>query len=48
MCNPPFFQTDKGLGKKSKQEPPRNAPTGIDQELKVEGGEGDFISRLIK
>ncbi|XP_058803328.1 U6 small nuclear RNA (adenine-(43)-N(6))-methyltransferase [Phymastichus coffea] len=48
MCNPPFFLTDKGLGKKSKQDPPRNAQTGNDNELTVKGGEREFISRLIQ
>lgn len=48
MCNPPFFETDKGLGKHPKQEPPRNAPTGNDNELEVKGGEREFISRLIQ
>ncbi|XP_031778528.1 U6 small nuclear RNA (adenine-(43)-N(6))-methyltransferase [Nasonia vitripennis] len=48
MCNPPFFETDKGLGKKSKQEPPRNAPTGNANELEVKGGEREFILRLIE
>lgn len=47
MCNPPFFETDKGLGKKLKQEPPRNALTGKDGELEVKGGEREFVSRLI-
>ncbi|XP_014212284.1 U6 small nuclear RNA (adenine-(43)-N(6))-methyltransferase [Copidosoma floridanum] len=47
MCNPPFFKTDKGLGKKIKLEPPRNAPTGNEGELSVKGGEREFILRLI-
>lgn len=47
MCNPPFFETDKGLGKKSKAEPPRNAPTGNSTELEVEGGEREFILPLM-
>lgn len=47
MCNPPFFETDKGLGKKVKEEPPRNAPTGNETEMEVKGGEREFISRFI-
>lgn len=47
MCNPPFFETDI-VGKKPKQEPPRNAPTGNEKELAVKGGEREFILRLIQ
>ena len=47
MCNPPFFKTDRNLGKKLKQVPPRNAPTGNEKELEVSGGEREFILRLI-
>ncbi|KAJ8679916.1 hypothetical protein QAD02_015703 [Eretmocerus hayati] len=47
MCNPPFFKTDQGLGKKLKQEPPRNASTGNEGELEVKGGEREFIICLI-
>lgn len=47
MCNPPFFETDRGLGKKIKEKPPRNAPTGIETEMKIQGGERAFISQLI-
>lgn len=47
MCNPPFFETDKGLGKKSKADTPRNAPTGNITELEVEGGEREFVVRLM-
>lgn len=45
MCNPPFFKTDDMT--KLKKNPPRNAATGCERELFVEGGEQKFISRLI-
>ncbi|XP_011506409.1 PREDICTED: methyltransferase-like protein 16 homolog [Ceratosolen solmsi marchali] len=48
MCNPPFFETDKNIRKISKLQPPRNAPTGIETELEVNGGEKEFILRLVK
>ncbi|XP_043495887.1 RNA N6-adenosine-methyltransferase mettl16 isoform X2 [Polistes fuscatus] len=47
MCNPPFFETQGNL-EKAKRHPPRNAPTGSDEELSVEGGELLFITRMIE
>ena len=48
MCNPPFFKTDDNLEKTPKRFPPRNAPTGNECEMIVEGGEIAFIIKLIK
>ena len=47
MCNPPFFKTNDDCEKIPKRLPPRNAPTGNESELIVEGGEIAFIMRLI-
>ncbi|XP_043472715.1 U6 small nuclear RNA (adenine-(43)-N(6))-methyltransferase [Leptopilina heterotoma] len=47
MCNPPFFKTDHDLKKINKRLPPRNASSGKESELIVEGGEIAFIMRLI-
>lgn len=47
MCNPPFFKTDHDLKKQDKRLPPRNASSGKESELIVEGGEIAFIMRLI-
>jgi len=49
MCNPPFFESeDDGFEKVAKVLPPRNAPTGNDGELKTEGGEISFVTRMIE
>ncbi|XP_077257692.1 U6 small nuclear RNA (adenine-(43)-N(6))-methyltransferase isoform X1 [Temnothorax americanus] len=49
MCNPPFFESeDNGFEKIVKVLPPRNAPTGNDGELKTEGGEVGFVTRMIE
>ncbi|XP_015191202.1 PREDICTED: methyltransferase-like protein 16 homolog, partial [Polistes dominula] len=48
MCNPPFFETQGNLDKVIKQQPPRNAPTGNNEELSVEGGETLFVTRMIE
>jgi len=49
MCNPPFFESeDDGFEKVAKVLPPRNAPTGNDGELKTEGGEIGFVTRMIE
>ncbi|KAI4503682.1 hypothetical protein M0802_001085 [Mischocyttarus mexicanus] len=48
MCNPPFFETQGTLDNKvKKKKPPRNAPTGNNEELNVEGGEMSFIAKMI-
>jgi len=48
MCNPPFFENEDGFEKVEKVLPPRNAPTGNDSELKTEGGEIGFVTKMIK
>ncbi|KAG5346198.1 MET16 methyltransferase, partial [Acromyrmex charruanus] len=49
MCNPPFFESeDDGFEKVEKVLPPRNAPTGNDSELKTEGGEIGFVTKMIE
>lgn len=48
MCNPPFFETEDTLDKVIKQQPPRNAPTGSNKELSVEGGERLFVTKIIE
>jgi len=49
MCNPPFFESeDDCFEKVAKVLPPRNAPTGNDGELKTEGGEIGFVTRMIE
>lgn len=49
MCNPPFFKSeDDGFEKIAKVLPPRNAATGHDSELKTEGGEMGFVTRMIE
>ncbi|XP_011646547.1 U6 small nuclear RNA (adenine-(43)-N(6))-methyltransferase [Pogonomyrmex barbatus] len=49
MCNPPFFESeDDGFDKVAKILPPRNASTGNDGELKTEGGEVAFVTRMIE
>ncbi|KZC13336.1 PREDICTED: methyltransferase-like protein 16 homolog [Dufourea novaeangliae] len=46
MCNPPFFETE-GSDRITKQQPPRNAPTGNKAELTVKGGERAFVTQII-
>ncbi|XP_033321603.2 U6 small nuclear RNA (adenine-(43)-N(6))-methyltransferase isoform X1 [Megalopta genalis] len=46
MCNPPFFETEES-GKVAKRLPPRNAPTGNQAELTIQGGERAFVKRMI-
>ncbi|KYN21317.1 Putative methyltransferase METT10D [Trachymyrmex cornetzi] len=49
MCNPPFFENeDDSFKKVEKVLPPRNAPTGNDSELKTEGGEVCFVTKMIE
>lgn len=49
MCNPPFFESENdGFEKITKVLPPRNAPTGNDGELKTEGGETGFVTKMIE
>lgn len=47
MCNPPFFETEQST-KVAKRLPPRNAPTGNETELTVQGGEREFVIRMIE
>nr|XP_018902763.1 PREDICTED: methyltransferase-like protein 16 homolog [Bemisia tabaci] len=51
MCNPPFFGSMKEVSGKSRspnsRAPPRNAHTGIENELVTEGGEVAFVGRII-
>ncbi|XP_078044506.1 U6 small nuclear RNA (adenine-(43)-N(6))-methyltransferase [Augochlora pura] len=46
MCNPPFFETEE-TEKISKRLPPRNAPTGNQNELTIQGGERSFVEQII-
>lgn len=48
MCNPPFFEVEGSSEKIIKQLPPRNAPTGNEVELTVQGGERAFIMQMIE
>ncbi|KAL2736245.1 U6 small nuclear RNA (adenine-(43)-N(6))-methyltransferase-like isoform X1 [Vespula maculifrons] len=48
MCNPPFFETEDTSDKVIKQQPPRNAPTGSNKELSIEGGERLFVTKMIE
>jgi len=49
MCNPPFFGSeDDDFEKIAKILPSRNAPTENDGELKTEGGEIGFVTRMIE
>lgn len=48
MCNPPFFESKEGSEKIAKTLPPRNAPTGSESELKTEGGEMRFVTKMIE
>ncbi|XP_023288443.1 U6 small nuclear RNA (adenine-(43)-N(6))-methyltransferase-like [Orussus abietinus] len=48
MCNPPFFGFDKHLKKKPKKQPARSAPSGSGGELLTEGGEVQFIQRIME
>jgi 23S rRNA A1618 N6-methylase RlmF len=52
MCNPPFFGSESETDSMSKarsphREPPKNAPTGSGSELVVQGGELEFVKRII-
>lgn len=47
LCNPPFFENEDDGEKITKALPPRNAPTGNDSELKTEGGEVAFVTKMI-
>ncbi|XP_011256451.2 U6 small nuclear RNA (adenine-(43)-N(6))-methyltransferase isoform X2 [Camponotus floridanus] len=47
MCNPPFFENDSDE-RIAKVLPPRNAPSGNDNELKTTGGEIAFVTRMIE
>ncbi|XP_076278580.1 U6 small nuclear RNA (adenine-(43)-N(6))-methyltransferase isoform X2 [Lasioglossum baleicum] len=46
MCNPPFFEME-GSERVEKRLPPRNAPTGNDSELTIQGGERAFVVQMI-
>ncbi|XP_076653769.1 uncharacterized protein LOC143359610 isoform X2 [Halictus rubicundus] len=46
MCNPPFFETE-GSERVAKRLPPRNAPTGNESELTIQGGERAFVAQMI-
>ncbi|XP_017788149.1 PREDICTED: methyltransferase-like protein 16 homolog [Habropoda laboriosa] len=48
MCNPPFFEIEGPSEKVIKRLPPRNAPTGNEAELTVQGGERAFITQMIE
>lgn len=48
MCNPPFFENEGDGDRVVKVLPPRNAPSGNDGELKTEGGEMMFVTRMIE
>ncbi|XP_076755594.1 U6 small nuclear RNA (adenine-(43)-N(6))-methyltransferase [Xylocopa sonorina] len=48
MCNPPFFEAEGSSEKVTKRTPPRNAPTGNEVELKVQGGERAFVMQMIE
>ncbi|XP_014474028.1 PREDICTED: methyltransferase-like protein 16 homolog [Dinoponera quadriceps] len=48
MCNPPFFGNEEDGERVAKALPPRNAPTGSEGELKIEGGEVAFVTRMIE
>lgn len=53
MCNPPFFGSESETDSMSKarsphREPPKNAPSGSGSELVVQGGELEFVKRIIK
>lgn len=55
MCNPPFFsaqETSPASNSESESTrirmPPRNARSGNEVELVVEGGETEFVLRMIK
>ncbi|XP_034943490.1 U6 small nuclear RNA (adenine-(43)-N(6))-methyltransferase [Chelonus insularis] len=47
MCNPPFFDVDDINGRKKKRTPPKNASTGSEAELLVDGGEKSFVSKMM-
>ncbi|RKF53686.1 U6 small nuclear RNA -methyltransferase [Erysiphe neolycopersici] len=49
MCNPPFYESKEEMLKcaEAKKRPPFTACTGADFEMVTEGGEVEFISRLI-
>ncbi|XP_063973301.1 U6 small nuclear RNA (adenine-(43)-N(6))-methyltransferase isoform X3 [Diachasmimorpha longicaudata] len=47
MCNPPFFDADNMDDRRVKKMVPRNATTGSDGELAIEGGEKSFILKMI-
>ncbi|XP_046621903.1 U6 small nuclear RNA (adenine-(43)-N(6))-methyltransferase isoform X1 [Neodiprion virginianus] len=51
MCNPPFFcaEEDTATGSKpsGSRMPPRNAPSGSEAELVVEGGEIQFVLKML-
>ncbi|CAL7947339.1 unnamed protein product [Xylocopa violacea] len=48
MCNPPFFEMEGSSEKVTKRTPPRNAPTGNEVELTVQGGERAFVTQMIE
>ncbi|XP_017880618.1 U6 small nuclear RNA (adenine-(43)-N(6))-methyltransferase [Ceratina calcarata] len=48
MCNPPFFEIEGMSEKVVKRLPPRNAPTGNETELTVQGGERAFVTQMIE
>lgn len=48
MCNPPFFESDGDDERIAKALPPRNAPSGSENELKTIGGEIAFVTRMIE
>ncbi|XP_055595234.1 U6 small nuclear RNA (adenine-(43)-N(6))-methyltransferase [Uranotaenia lowii] len=49
MCNPPFFEDDScgTINRTDRRPEPSNAFTGVDDELRTEGGELRFIEKII-
>ncbi|XP_017755392.1 PREDICTED: methyltransferase-like protein 16 homolog [Eufriesea mexicana] len=48
MCNPPFFDRAGSSEKVIKRLPPRNASTGNEVELTIQGGERAFVMQMIE
>ena len=54
MCNPPFYESEDDLNYEMKQNrttkrpPPNNARTGTSNELVFDGGEVNFVKKIIE
>lgn len=48
MCNPPFYGIDEDHHDNQRPPPPYSSCSGQDHEVRVQGGEVGFVSRMVE